>query len=75
MRVAFADGIAWGEAKKQLFELINDELGAARERYQQLMDEPAFIEEELLKGAQRARETAAITLARVRDAVGISAIR
>jgi tryptophanyl-tRNA synthetase len=26
MRKAFAEGIAWGEAKKQLFELINEEL-------------------------------------------------
>jgi tryptophanyl-tRNA synthetase len=30
MRQAFADGIAWGEAKKQLFELINNQVGEAR---------------------------------------------
>ena len=75
MRQAFADGIAWGEAKKQLFELINAELAPARERYQQLMDDPAFIEAELRKGAERARETAALTMQKVREAVGISAIR
>ncbi len=75
MRQAFADGIAWGEAKKQLFELVNAELAPARERYQQLMDDPAFIEAELRKGAERARETAALTMQKVREAVGISAIR
>jgi len=75
MRAEFADGIAWGEAKKRLFGLINEELGEARERYYQLMDTPEFIEEELQQGALRARATAAEVIARVREAVGISAIR
>ena len=75
MRTEFENGIAWGEAKKQLFELVNGELAEARERYNELMDEPAHIEAELLKGAERAREHASALIARVRDAVGISAIR
>ena len=45
MREEFAKGIAWGEAKKQLFALVNAELAPARERYQALMDAPAEIEE------------------------------
>ena len=32
MREQFAEGIAWGEAKKQLFELVNTQLADARER-------------------------------------------
>src|SRR5690606_18454530 len=40
MRADFAAGIAWGEAKRQLFELINDHLGEARERYNTLMKKP-----------------------------------
>ena len=40
MRQAFADGIAWGESKKQLFELVNTELGEARERYHELPGSP-----------------------------------
>src|SRR6056297_1769922 len=44
MRQAFADGIAWGEAKKQLFELVNDHLTPARDRYLRLMDDPGHIE-------------------------------
>ena len=75
MREAFAGGIGWGDAKKKLFQLVNGELEPARERYQQLMDDPGFIEAELQKGAGKARQTAAITLQKVRDAVGISAIR
>ena len=72
MRQRFADGIAWGEAKKQLFELINAEVGPARERYNELMADPAYIEAELLRGAERARESASELQGRVRDAIGLS---
>jgi len=75
MRQAFAEGIAWGEAKKQLFELINAEIGGARDRYNELMDDPGHIESVLLKGAERAREHSASLMARVREAVGIGPIR
>ena len=75
MRKDFEEGIAWGEAKKQLFELINSELAPARERYNELMDDPGHIESVLLKGAERAREHSSALMAKVRDAVGISAIR
>jgi len=75
MRKAFEEGIAWGEAKKQLFELIDAELAPARVRYDELMEDPGHIESELLKGAERAREHSAALMAKVRDAVGISRIR
>ena len=75
MRREFENGIAWGEAKKQLFELINTELAEARENYNRLMDDPAFIENELQKGALRAREYSIPLMHKVRDSVGISTIR
>ncbi len=75
MRTEFEAGIAWGEAKKQLFELINSELAPARERYEALMNDPGHIESVLLQGAERAREHSSVLMAKVRDAVGISAIR
>jgi len=74
MRAEFLNGIAWGEAKKQLFELINGELSEARVRYNELMDDPAHIESVLQKGAQRARAHSAPLMEKVREAVGISAI-
>jgi tryptophanyl-tRNA synthetase len=74
MRQEFANGIAWGEAKKQLFELVNGELSAARVRYLELMDDPAYIESVLQKGAERAREQSSALIAKVRSAVGIAAI-
>ncbi len=75
MRQAYRDGIAWGEAKQQTFELINTELAQSRESYQALIEEPARIEERLIEGAQKARAYATPFLARIRDAVGIRKLR
>ena len=75
MRSEFANGIAWGEAKKQLFELVNGELAEARERYQQLLADPGYIESVLQQGAERARACSAPLMQQVREAVGISAVR
>ncbi|UTA49422.1 tryptophan--tRNA ligase [Simiduia sp. 21SJ11W-1] len=75
MRDEFAAGIAWGEAKKQLHALINDQLKEARERYQTLLADPLHIEAELQKGAEKARSYSAPLLQKVREAVGIKPIR
>ncbi|NIB43287.1 tryptophan--tRNA ligase [Pseudomaricurvus alkylphenolicus] len=71
MRQAFADGIAWGEAKKQLFELVNEELMEARERYNELLASPTAIEEKLQQGAEKARTYSQPLLEKCRSAVGI----
>ncbi len=67
----YADGIAWGELKQQLFEYLNDHIKPARDEYQRLTDHPAVVEQELLKGAEKAREIAVPFLAEIRHAVGI----
>ncbi|MEM9256837.1 MAG: tryptophan--tRNA ligase, partial [Pseudomonadota bacterium] len=66
MRKEFENGIAWGEAKKQLFELVDSELGPARERYEALMNDPGHIESVLRKGAERAREYSTPLMKRIR---------
>lgn len=71
MRREFEAGIAWGEAKKRLCALIDAEVAEARERYEQLLANPAQVEAELQKGAQKARAIAQPFMARVRAAVGI----
>lgn len=75
MRQQFADGIAWGEAKRQLFELINGQLAEARDKYESLLANPAHIEEVLQKGAAKARAYSQPLLEKVREAVGIRKIR
>lgn len=74
MRDQFAQGIAWGEAKKALFALVNDELGEARERYHSLMADPATIEDVLQAGAEKARAVSAPMLDRVRSAIGLGSL-
>lgn len=75
MRQAFADGIAWGEAKKQLFELINNHVGDAREKYEALLAKPVHIEEVLQAGAVKACSYSKPLLAEIRAAVGIKKIQ
>lgn len=67
----YAEGIAWGAMKQQLFEYINDHIGPAREEYERLMADPAIVEAELQKGAIRARQVAAPHLDQIRNAIGI----
>ena len=71
MRTAFADGIAWGEAKQQLFELINGHLAEPRERYIELIENPVEVEVVLRAGAEKARVYSAELISVVRKAVGL----
>jgi len=70
-RAALRAGLAWGEAKQQLFELIEAEIAPMRERYDALMAHPERIEEILQQGAEKARAIAGPLLARAREAVGL----
>jgi len=74
MREEFANGIAWGEAKKQLFELINDQIAEPRERYETLLSDQGYIESVLQEGAKKARSYAQPTLEKLRHAVGIRSL-
>ncbi|MEK9655243.1 MAG: tryptophan--tRNA ligase [Halieaceae bacterium] len=73
MRMAFADGIAWGEAKKQLFERVNDELAPARASYERLLASPGEVEAILRQGAERLRPKSQALMEQVRQAVGLRA--
>jgi tryptophanyl-tRNA synthetase len=67
----YAEGIAWGEMKQELFEYINERIRPARREYQRLLDDPAIVEQELLHGAEKAREISVPFLDEIRRAVGI----
>ena len=71
MRNQYADGIAWGQAKKELFALINAEIEGPRARYMELMETPEVIEAELVKGAEKARAMAQPLLDNLRNDLGI----
>ena len=72
MRRAYADGIAWGDAKQKLFERIDAEIAPQRERYDSLIAHPQRIEEQLRDGARRVRERHATPFLReLREAIGL----
>jgi tryptophanyl-tRNA synthetase len=74
LRRAYADGIAWGEAKQLVFERIDRELSPMRQRYEALMADPARIEATLRRGAERARAIATPFMAELRRAVGLRSL-
>ena len=71
LRKAYADGIAWGEAKQVLFERIDREIAPMRAAYEDLINNPAKIETILLAGAAKARQRATPFMAELRHAVGL----
>jgi len=71
MRVRYAEGIGWGDMKRELFEYLDDHLQEARGNYNRIIADPAYIEAELQKGARKAREYTAPFMDRLRASVGI----
>lgn len=75
LRQAFAEGIAWSEAKQILFERIDHEVTPLRESYEALMRHPERLEDLLRAGATKARAIATPFTARLRHAVGLRDLR
>ena len=71
LRQAYADGIAWGDAKTLLFERIDQEIAPMRATYEDLMAHPERIEAMLHQGAAKARAIATPFMAQLRSAVGL----
>ena len=75
LRQAYANGIAWGEAKQILFERIDREIAPMRETYEALLRNPDRLEDLLLAGATKARRIATPFTAKLRHAVGLRDLR
>jgi tryptophanyl-tRNA synthetase len=71
---AFADGIAWGDAKQHLFERIDREIAPMRAAYEDLMHNPDKVERMLQLGAEKARARSAPLMAQLRNAVGLRSL-
>jgi len=66
----YQSGIAWGEAKQSLFEVIDRELTEPREKYNALLADTAKLDKLLENGAKKAREVSSAVMKRVRAAIG-----
>jgi tryptophanyl-tRNA synthetase len=67
------DGKGYGDFKGAVAEAVVALFAPVRERYTELMADPAELDRVLAGGAARAREVAAATLAAVRDRIGLLA--
>ena len=75
LRKAYAQGIAWADAKTLLFERIDREIAPMRQTYQDLIDHPERLEDMLLAGATKARRLATPFIGKLRHAVGLRDLR
>ena len=60
----------YGEAKKELFQLICDKYKAEKEKFNYLMENKSVLDAEFIKGAKKARRIARDVLTRVRKKIG-----
>ncbi len=74
LRKAYADGIAWGDAKHLLLERVDQVIAPMRAQYEELIHNPARIEQTLLAGAERARALATPFIRELRSAVGLRSL-
>ncbi len=66
-------GVGYGAFKKDLAEVVVDALAPIRERAEKKLADEAELDRLLARGAARARQVAAATMATVRDRVGFLA--
>ncbi len=75
LRLDFAAGISWADAKQKLFERIDNEIAPMRATYEDLVAHPEKLEALLQAGATKARKIATPFTAKVRQAVGLRDLR
>lgn len=68
---AYRAGIAYGDAKKRLFEVYMDHFAPLRARRAELAADPGYVDRVAEEGAAKAVSIARETLSRVYDAVGL----
>jgi tryptophanyl-tRNA synthetase len=74
MRAAFVGGIAWDDAKQAVFDRIDATVAPMRDRYDELVADPAQIDRLLREGAAKARARATPFLDELREATGIRSL-
>jgi tryptophanyl-tRNA synthetase len=74
LRQAYAEGIAWGDAKTLLLDRIDQEIAPMRAAYEDYMAHPEKVEALLVAGAQKARAIATPFMAQLRSAVGLRSL-
>lgn len=69
-----AGGMGYGDAKKTLFEAVEREVAPLRDRYNDYISRPDFLQDVLKDAGARARKIAAETMTDVRNGVGVGPV-
>ncbi len=67
----YDEGIAWGEAKKVLFDELNSFLKPFRDEYNKIIKDKSFVEKTLVEGSEKALSFSDPIMKEVRQAIGI----
>lgn len=67
----FADARGYGDLKKRVGEVVVETLAPIRERYHELMADPAELDRLLAKGAQQARQVAVPKVDAMKEMMGL----
>tara|TARA_B100000035_G_C20929172_1_gene522228 strand:- start:37 stop:1020 length:984 start_codon:yes stop_codon:yes gene_type:complete len=70
----FNEGMGWGDLKKELFKVIDNELAPARDKYFNLINNPTRVEKLLVEGESKALKIASENLEKIRTLVGIRSL-
>ena len=66
--------MGWGDLKKELFTIVNDEISPYREKYFSSLKNPKQVEEILQIGEKKVLDIAESTMIEVREKIGIKAL-
>jgi len=64
-------GMAYSQIKSELYELLEEKFTEPRQQYEELMQDWDYLDQVLLKGAEKSRKTSVPKIAQVRKAIGI----
>jgi tryptophanyl-tRNA synthetase len=73
MRDQYLGGIGWGEAKRELFHVMNRFIEQPREKYNELMSSPETLDGILKNGAEKARAISTPFLKEIKRKIGFFA--
>ena len=65
------NGMSWGDAKNELYELLDGHLLEPRLKYDELISNPLFLDHVLNEGAERARGIASSNLVQIKKVIGL----
>ncbi|MBN8191319.1 tryptophan--tRNA ligase [Bacillus sp. NTK074B] len=71
MKREFEGGIGWGEAKKELFQVMNSFIEEPRSKYDELIANPKRLDAVLQEGAYKAREKTIPFMKEIKRKIGI----